>query len=54
VLVVGDNLQTDILAGVKSKMDTLLVYTGVTTPETAKRSDIQATYAVENLACWMK
>ena len=54
VLVVGDNLQTDILAGVRGGMDTLLVYTGITTPEMAKRSEIQATYAVDCLTCWMK
>lgn len=54
VLVIGDNLQTDILAGVRGGMDTLLVYTGITTPEMAKRSEIQATYAVDDLTCWMK
>ncbi|MFD1443127.1 TIGR01457 family HAD-type hydrolase [Thermoactinomyces vulgaris] len=54
VLVVGDNLQTDILAGVRGGMDTLLVYTGITTPEMAKRSEIQATYAVDRLTSWMK
>lgn len=54
VLVVGDNLQTDISAGINGGMDTLLVYTGVTTPQMAKSSDIKATYAVCNLSSWFK
>lgn len=54
VLVVGDNLQTDILAGKNGGMDTLLVYTGVTTPQMAKSSDLKATYAVDNLSDWFK
>lgn len=33
VLMVGDNYQTDILAGINANMDTLLVHTGVTTKE---------------------
>lgn len=54
VLVVGDNLQTDISAGINGGMDTLLVYTGVTTPQMAKSSDIKATYAAYNLSSWFK
>nr|MWN21745.1 HAD hydrolase-like protein [Leuconostoc lactis] len=33
VLMVGDNYQTDILAGINNGIDTLLVYSGVSTPE---------------------
>jgi 4-nitrophenyl phosphatase len=54
VLVVGDNLETDIRAGVNSGMDTLLVYTGVTTPEMAEKADIRATYSVKSLRDWIK
>lgn len=54
VLVIGDNLDTDILAGVKSGIDTLLVYTGITTKEMAQASDVRATYEAEDLREWIK
>lgn len=52
VLVVGDNLETDILAGKKADMDSMLVFTGVTTPEMLKKSTIQPTYAINDLKEW--
>ncbi|MFC7439682.1 TIGR01457 family HAD-type hydrolase [Laceyella putida] len=54
VLVIGDNLDTDILAGVRSGIDTLLVFTGITTREMARASAVRATYEVENLRDWIK
>jgi len=51
-LVVGDNLETDILAGVHAGIDSLLVFTGVTTPEMLKKSDIEPTYAIPHLKEW--
>jgi 4-nitrophenyl phosphatase len=51
-LVVGDNLETDILAGLRGGMDTLLVYTGCTTREIAKQATIRATYEVDDLSGW--
>jgi len=53
-LVVGDNLMTDIRAGAVGGIDTLLVYTGVTTREQAAASDIRPTYEVDNLLQWMQ
>jgi len=52
VLMVGDNYETDILAGINSGVDTLLVLTGFT-----KRSDLiniekQPTYIIETLDEW--
>lgn len=51
-LVVGDNLETDIRGGRDAGMDTLLVFTGVTTPEDGHSSEIQATHALEDLRDW--
>ncbi|KUP05294.1 HAD family hydrolase [Bacillus coahuilensis p1.1.43] len=52
VIMVGDNYDTDIMAGIRSGMDTLLVHTGVTTPEILKDKDVQPTYVIESLEEW--
>jgi 4-nitrophenyl phosphatase len=51
-LMVGDNYDTDILAGINAGMDTLLVHTGVTTKEHLKRYEKQPTYVVDSLDQW--
>ncbi|MCT4491387.1 HAD family hydrolase, partial [Levilactobacillus parabrevis] len=51
-LMVGDNYQTDILAGIHAGVDTLLVYTGVSTPEQVAQQAIQPTYTIPNLDHW--
>lgn len=51
-LMVGDNYETDILAGIRAGLDTLLVHTGVTTKQGLKQYDIQPTYTVDTLADW--
>lgn len=51
-IMVGDNYQTDILAGIHAGVDTLLTYTGVSTPEQVAQQAIQPTYAVADLAHW--
>jgi 4-nitrophenyl phosphatase len=51
-LMVGDNYQTDILAGIRTGLDTLLVHTGVTTPEHLKDIEIHPTYAINGLDEW--
>lgn len=51
-LMVGDNYDTDILAGIQSGLDTLLVHTGVTTAEILAEKQIQPTYTVHSLAHW--
>ena len=51
-LMVGDNYDTDILAGMNAGMDTLLVHTGVTTKELLSSYDRQPTYVVDSLDEW--
>lgn len=51
-LMVGDNYDTDILAGINAGIDTLIVHTGVTTKEGLKEKDKQPTYSLDSLADW--
>ncbi|KOP80030.1 TIGR01457 family HAD-type hydrolase [Cytobacillus solani] len=51
-LMVGDNYDTDILAGMNAGMDTLLVHTGVTTKELLSNYEKKPTYVVESLHQW--
>lgn len=51
-LMVGDNYDTDILAGIQAGMDTLLVHTGVTKKEHLPNYEVQPTYVVDTLAEW--
>lgn len=51
-IMVGDNYDTDILAGMNAGLDTLMVHTGVTTKEMLKEYREQPTYSVDNLAQW--
>ncbi|GGE07068.1 haloacid dehalogenase [Marinithermofilum abyssi] len=52
LLMIGDNLMTDILTGVNAGMDTLLVYSGVTSPEDYEAADIKATHVIDDLRDW--
>lgn len=49
VLIVGDNYDTDIRAGINAKTDTLLVYTGVSKPEVVAQEEVQPTYEINSL-----
>lgn len=51
-IMVGDNYDTDILAGINAGLDTLLVYTGVTSKEQLERYDAKPIYTVDSLAEW--
>ncbi|MCJ7840320.1 TIGR01457 family HAD-type hydrolase [Lederbergia sp. NSJ-179] len=51
-LMVGDNYDTDILAGIHAGLDTLLVHTGVTTKEMLTEKLVQPTYVLDSLAEW--
>ncbi|WP_062354627.1 TIGR01457 family HAD-type hydrolase [Bacillus kwashiorkori] len=51
-LMVGDNYDTDILAGMNAGIDTLLVLTGVTTVEQLQKIDKQPTHIIQSLDEW--
>jgi 4-nitrophenyl phosphatase len=51
-LMVGDNYDTDIMAGINAGIDTLLVHTGVTTRELLSGYDHQPTYSIDSLDDW--
>lgn len=52
VLLIGDNYQTDIQAGIQANLDTLLVLTGVTQAQEVKQLDPAPTYVVKDLSEW--
>jgi 4-nitrophenyl phosphatase len=51
-LMVGDNYDTDIKAGMNAGLDTLLVHTGVTTKEILEKKEEQPTYVADTLDEW--
>ncbi|WP_099160006.1 TIGR01457 family HAD-type hydrolase [Virgibacillus ndiopensis] len=53
ILMVGDNYNTDILAGVHAGIDTLMVFTGVTPFKNYPNLDKKPTYYVHSLQEWI-
>jgi 4-nitrophenyl phosphatase len=53
-LMVGDNYDTDIMAGMNTGLDTLLVHTGVTTKEILSGIERQPTYVINSLEEWIE
>lgn len=53
VIMVGDNYETDILAGINNDVDTLLVLTGFTTKEDLTLVEEQPTYLLNSLDEWV-
>lgn len=51
-VMIGDNYDTDILAGMNAGLDTILVHTGVTTPELLKKYTKQPTHVITSLSEW--
>jgi 4-nitrophenyl phosphatase len=51
-VMIGDNYDTDIMAGMNAGLDTLLVHTGITTKEALTKYGRQPTYVVDSLAHW--
>ena len=52
VIMVGDNYLTDILAGIHFGIDTLLVYTGVSTRQQVANQKIKPTYQINSFDQW--
>lgn len=52
VVMVGDNYNTDIRAAINTGMDSLLVYTGLSTPEQVAAMPVQPTHTVNSLDEW--
>ncbi|EUJ43063.1 TIGR01457 family HAD-type hydrolase [Paenilisteria rocourtiae] len=52
VIMVGDNYETDILAGIRFGIDTLIVHTGFTSPEQLAMKEVQPIHRVMNLSEW--
>ncbi|WP_143414471.1 TIGR01457 family HAD-type hydrolase [Halobacillus massiliensis] len=51
-LMIGDNYDTDIMAGIKAGIDTLMVETGISTRESIRSHNKQPTYHAKNLTEW--
>ena len=52
VVMVGDNYRTDISAGINVGMDTLLVYSGLSTKKDISEVRVKPTYEVDSLDEW--
>lgn len=51
-LMIGDNYHTDILAGINAGIDSLLVYSGVTTKQDVEKIINKPTYTIDSLTDW--
>lgn len=54
ILMIGDNYNTDIRAGINAGIDTLMVFTGVTPFEELPYLEVQPTHHVHSLHQWME
>lgn len=54
LLMIGDNYETDILAGLNAGIDTAIVFTGFTSPEELANYQCNPTYQWRNLLDWKK
>ncbi len=52
VVMVGDNYNTDIKAGINAGIDQLLVYSGISTKAQVRAEAVQPTHEVDSLADW--
>ena len=47
--IVGDRMDTDIVAGIESEIDTVLVLTGVSTRETVRQFPYRPRYIIDSV-----
>lgn len=52
VVMVGDNYNTDIMAGINAGIDTCLVYSGLSTKQQVAKKEIMPTYQIDSLDEW--
>lgn len=52
VIMVGDNYDTDILFGINNGLDTLMVFTGLTTEDELREKEKQPTHIIQTLNDW--
>ena len=52
VAMIGDNYHTDIMAGINYGIDTIIVYTGLSTPEEIQQVKDKPTYQLNSLDEW--
>jgi NagD protein len=48
--MIGDRMDTDVVAGIEAGLETILVLSGVTTPEEAERYAYRASRIVDSVA----
>src|SRR5690606_5609906 len=54
VLMIGDNYETDILAGMNAGIDTAIVYTGYSSKQDVEQAVQKPTYQWDTLLDWKK
>lgn len=54
IIMVGDNYNTDIMAGINAHLDTVLVFTGVTIQDHLQEVKEQPTYTIQSLQEWIR
>jgi len=48
-IIIGDRMDTDIIAGIESEIDTLLVLSGISTLKTAEKFAYRPSYVLEGI-----
>jgi NagD protein len=49
-IIIGDRMDTDIIAGIESEIDTLLVMTGISTMKSAEKFPYRPSFVLDGVA----